>query len=144
LAELVGHVREAFPETPKRAGGAVHAARGGTLIMRDVDRAAPTVEAALRGMVETRRATPVGSDHPRDVDVRLILTAAPESTASDEAGSGWRKTMVRVELPPLRARPDDIVGLSRSHVDAAGQRGRAVGGVRAGGAGVGPAGDRAR
>ncbi|MEM7577280.1 MAG: sigma 54-interacting transcriptional regulator [Planctomycetota bacterium] len=120
LAELVGHVREAFPETPRRRAGAVGDARGGTLIVRDMHLATDAVQAALMEMLEHGRARPVGASEMRGVDVRLVLTV--EASAKDRVRSDLtNKSAAQLVLPPLRIRPDDVAMLGKRFVARASQ-----------------------
>ncbi|MEM8783051.1 MAG: sigma 54-interacting transcriptional regulator [Planctomycetota bacterium] len=119
LADLVGHVREAFPETPRRRGGAAGAARGGTLIVRELQAATPAVQAAIGEMLEHGRARPVGASEPRAVDTRPVFTVTEPGSADGarlEPELLHRAAAVRLDLPPLRARPDDIAMLARRGV----------------------------
>ncbi|MEM1445369.1 MAG: sigma-54 dependent transcriptional regulator [Planctomycetota bacterium] len=119
LAELVGHVREAFPEEPKRRAGAVGDARGGTLIVRDVHLATDTVQSALLEILEEQRARPVGASEARRVDVRLVCTAEDTAKGALRRDLLHRLSVAQLALPPLRSRPDDVEMLAGRMVSRA-------------------------
>ncbi len=112
-AELFGVVRGAFPGADRTRPGAFQRAHGGTLLLDEIGELTPEVQAKLLRVLETGEVVPVGGDGPIAVDVRVI--AATWRDLEQEAREGrfrfdllQRLWVLRVDLPPLRARPDDI------------------------------------
>lgn len=112
-AELFGVVRGAFTGADRTRPGAFQRAHGGTLLLDEIGELTPEVQAKLLRVLETGEVVPVGGDGPIAVDVRII--AATWRDLEQEARDGrfrfdllQRLWVLRVDLPPLRARPDDI------------------------------------
>jgi DNA-binding NtrC family response regulator len=112
-SELFGHVRGAFTGASQARAGAFARAHGGTLFLDELGGISPAVQARLLRVVEERKVRPVGADAERDVDLRLIAAARVDLAARVAEGEFrsdlfYRLSVVRVVLPPLRARREDI------------------------------------
>jgi transcriptional regulator with GAF, ATPase, and Fis domain len=112
-AELFGHVRGAFTGADRDQPGLLEAAHGGTLFLDEVGELPPAIQVKLLGVLERRRFAPVGSTRARELDVRLV--AATHRNLGREVNEGrfradlfYRIATVRVAVPPLRERVDDI------------------------------------
>ncbi len=112
-AELFGVVRGAFTGADRNRQGAFQRASGGTLLLDEVGELSPAVQAKLLRVLETGELVPVGGEAPVKVDVRVV--AATWRDLEREADEGrfrfdlaQRLGVLRVDLPPLRARPKDI------------------------------------
>jgi PAS domain S-box-containing protein len=112
-AELFGHTRGAFTGAQAQRVGLVASADGGTLFLDEIGEMGPAMQARLLRVLETSEVRPVGGDVGEQVDVRVV--AATHRNLEEMAESGrfrhdllYRLDVVRIELPPLRARPDDI------------------------------------
>lgn len=112
-AELFGVVRGAFTGADRTRPGAFARADGGTLLLDEVGELTPEVQAKLLRVLETGEVVPVGGDGPVAVDVRVI--AATWRDLERDARDGrfrfdllQRLWVLRVDLPPLRARPGDL------------------------------------
>ena len=112
-SELFGHTRGAFTGAVQSREGAFLRADGGTLFLDELGGISAAVQARLLRVVEERRVRPVGADKEKEVDVRLI--AASRHDLSTQVAEGhfrpdlfYRLSVVRVTLPPLRSRREDI------------------------------------
>jgi DNA-binding NtrC family response regulator len=124
-AELFGHEKGAFTGAITSAPGAFGAADGGTLFLDEVaDLPAPLQVKLLRAL-EAGEVKPVGAPRPRCIDVRVVCATHQDLRARLREGAFredlfYRLRGVTVELPPLRARPHDILPLAE-HFLAAGK-----------------------
>jgi DNA-binding NtrC family response regulator len=117
-SELFGHVRGAYTSAAQPRGGMIVRADGGTLFLDELGRVSPTVQARLLRVLEERVVRPLGGDRERAVDVRVI--AASRDDIDGEVAAGrfrpdllYRLAVVRVGLPPLRTRREDLAILVR-------------------------------
>jgi DNA-binding NtrC family response regulator len=112
-SELFGHVRGAFTGASTGRAGAFLRATGGTIFLDELGAISPAVQARLLRVVEERRVRPVGSDAERELDVRVIAASRLDLRAQVAEGAFrpdlyYRLSVVRVVLPPLRARREDL------------------------------------
>jgi DNA-binding NtrC family response regulator len=117
-SELFGHVRGAFTGAAQARTGMIVRAHGGTLFLDELGRISPTVQARLLRVIEERVVRPLGGDSERAVDVRVIAASRDDVDAEVAAGRFrpdllYRLAVVRVSLPPLRTRREDLVLLVR-------------------------------
>jgi two-component system, NtrC family, response regulator HydG len=116
-SELFGHARGAFTDAKDSRMGRFESASGGTLFLDEIGNLTMPMQAKLLRAIESREVTPVGSDRPRPVDVRLICaTNAPvrEMAARREFREDllYRIDTVEIALPPLRERGRDVLLLA--------------------------------
>jgi DNA-binding NtrC family response regulator len=111
--------------------GAFARADGGTLFLDELDALPLDLQPRLLRALETRTVRPVGGDSEQAIDVRVV--AAGQRDLAGAVASGalrpdlyYRLSVVRVTLPPLRARREDIAPIVRSLLQ---QRGLASEGV---------------
>jgi DNA-binding NtrC family response regulator len=117
-SELFGHVRGAFTGAAQPRAGMLVRADGGTLFLDELGRISPTVQARLLRVLEERVVRPLGGDSERSIDVRVIAASRDDLDAEVAAGRFradlmYRLAVVRVVLPPLRTRREDIPLLVR-------------------------------
>ena len=112
-SELFGHVRGAFTGAATTREGAFARADGGTLFLDELGAVPAAVQARLLRVLETRTVRPVGSDRERALDVRVV--AASRFDLEQAVAEGrfradlfYRLSVVRVTLPPLRERREDL------------------------------------
>ena len=131
-SELFGHVRGAFTGATADRRGLFEEADHGTLLLDEVAELPMPLQAKLLRALEEGTIRRVGSSAETKVDVRLIAaTAQPlEELIRDGRFRGdlyYRLNVLRIHLPPLRERPEDIAALATQFVAQAGARqGRAL------------------
>lgn len=116
-SELFGHARGAFTGATKDREGRFEAANGGTLFLDEIAEIPQSVQAKLLRFLQDHDFERVGENVTRKVDVRVI--AATNKKISDSLKDGsfredlyYRLNAVRLTLPPLRDRPEDILVLA--------------------------------
>jgi DNA-binding NtrC family response regulator len=117
-SELFGHVRGAFTGAAQARTGMIVRASGGTLFLDELGRITPTAQARLLRVIEERIVRPLGGDSERTVDVRVVAASRDDLDAEVAAGRFrpdllYRLAVVRVALPPLRTRREDLPLLVR-------------------------------
>jgi len=112
-SELFGHVEGAFTGASGNREGAFEAARGGTLFLDELGELSPNLQPKLLRALENEEIKPVGANETIPTDVRIV--AATNRNLQHEVEEGnfredlyYRFAVVKVSLPPLRERPEDI------------------------------------
>ena len=134
LAEstLFGHQRGAFTGAVRDTPGAFRAASGGTLFFDEVGDLPLEVQPKLLRALEEGAVTPLGATHPAPADVRIIAATRHDLDRLIAAGRFrddlcYRLRVIELSVPPLRARPDDVVPLAEHFLARiAGRRGAAA------------------
>ena len=113
-SELFGHVRGAFTGAMQARQGAFARASGGTLFLDEVDSLPLALQSRLLRALESRRVRPVGGDTELEVDVRVVAASQRDLALAVARGEFrpdlyYRLSVLRVVLPPLRARREDLV-----------------------------------
>ena len=124
-SELFGHVKGAFTGAAAPRAGLFVRADGGTLFLDELGRVPPSVQARLLRALEERVVRPLGGDKERAVDVRVVAAARDDLDAEVAAGRFradllYRLGVVRLTLPPLRNRREDLPLLIRELLRARG------------------------
>jgi transcriptional regulator with PAS, ATPase and Fis domain len=112
-SELFGHEQGAFTGARYRRKGKFEAADGGTIFLDEVGDVSPRVQVDLLRVLEEKVVTRLGGNVPIPVDFRVV--AATNRDLHGMVGSGefreelyWRLNVFVIDIPPLRARPEDI------------------------------------
>ena len=134
-SELFGHERGAFTGADARRMGLVEFADGGTLFLDEVGELPLPLQAKLLRVLQERRVRRVGARQENPVDVRVVAATSRPVERMMEQGSFrrdlyYRIAVVRIDLPPLRNRGDDIGLLAEWFANRAAQEmGRPPGGL---------------
>ncbi|HEY5933878.1 MAG TPA: sigma-54 dependent transcriptional regulator, partial [Kofleriaceae bacterium] len=115
-SELFGHVRGAFSGAVADRAGAFARADGGTLCLDELGELPLDLQPKLLRVLETGEIKPVGSDITTTVDVRVVASTNRDLRAEVRRGRFredlmYRLDVVKLRLPPLRQRPEDLAGL---------------------------------
>jgi DNA-binding NtrC family response regulator len=112
-SELFGHERGAFTGAERRKIGRFEMANGGTLLLDEVGDIPPVMQAKLLRVLQTGMFERVGGTETIRVKVRIL--AATHKHMEDEVKQGrfradlfYRLNVIRIDLPPLRERTEDI------------------------------------
>jgi two-component system, NtrC family, response regulator AtoC len=112
-SEIFGHERGAFTGATERRVGRFEAADGGTLFLDEIGEISASTQVKLLRFLETKTIERVGGTKPIALDVRLV--AATNRTLEQMVKEGkfredlfFRLNVVRIGMPPLRERTDDI------------------------------------
>jgi transcriptional regulator with PAS, ATPase and Fis domain len=120
-SELFGHERGAFTGADRPYGGRIQAASGGTLFLDEVNSISLPLQAKLLRFLERREICRVGHAQPIPVDVRVISASNVSLDQLVESGRMradfyYRLNVLRIHLPPLRERLEDIPLLVRRFI----------------------------
>jgi DNA-binding NtrC family response regulator len=118
---LFGHVRGAFTGAISDRKGAFVEAHGGTLFLDEIGELAPEMQPALLRALDKRAVRPVGGAGYEQVSVRVIAATnrnlrAEISNKRFREDLYYRLAVIRMSVPPLRQRQDDIALLVESFV----------------------------
>jgi two-component system, NtrC family, response regulator HydG len=118
-SELFGHERGAFTGAVRRHVGRFEEAHGGTLFLDEIGEIPLTTQVKLLRVLQERTFERVGGNERVSVDVRLIAATSRDLVAEVDARRFredfyYRLNVVRIEMPPLRVRGDDIMVLANS------------------------------
>jgi DNA-binding NtrC family response regulator len=115
-SELFGARRGAYTDARQDRAGLFAAASGGTLFLDEVGELTPDTQAKLLHVLESGRVRPVGATAEIAVNTRVVAaTNQPLETLLSERRFRpdlyYRLNVIRIEIPPLRERRDDILPL---------------------------------
>jgi two-component system, NtrC family, response regulator GlrR len=116
-SELFGHERGAFTGATQRRIGAFEEAAGGTIFLDEIGELPIDLQPKLLRVLEQKEIRRVGSNGWKPVDVRVI--AATNRDLRTEVNAGrfrsdlyFRLAVLRIPMPPLRSRPEDVTVLA--------------------------------
>ncbi len=121
-SELFGHMRGAFTGAVKDKKGKFELADGGTLLLDEISELAIDLQAKLLRVLQERVIEPVGSEHKKEIDVRVI--AATNVSLKERVFAGkfredlyYRLNVIPITLPSLRQRSEDIPILVKEFIN---------------------------
>ncbi|MCY1005534.1 sigma 54-interacting transcriptional regulator [Nannocystis pusilla] len=110
---LFGHAKGAFTGAQRATPGLFEAADGGSLFLDEIGEMSPAMQTKLLRVLQEGEVRRVGDTTVRKIDVRVIAASNRDLDAMVAAGQFrkdllYRVRVVKVELPPLRARTEDL------------------------------------
>ncbi len=136
-SELFGYMKGAFTGAEKDKPGRFAMAEGGTVFLDEIGDISPMLQVRLLRVLQEKTYEPLGGTQTRHADVRVIAATHRDLAALIRKGSFredlfYRLNVVKVELPPLRKRKEDVPLLVEHFVARFNRRqGKAVAGVSA-------------
>jgi DNA-binding NtrC family response regulator len=126
-SELFGHLRGSFTGADRDKRGLFVAAHGGTLFLDEIGELPLELQPKLLRALQDGEIKPVGGVEPIRVDVRVVAATNRDLRERIAAGKFredlfYRVAVITIEVPPLRARRDDIASLARHFADGAAHR----------------------
>ena len=120
-AELFGYEKGAFTGAVSSKKGLFEQANGGTIFLDEIGELPLPLQAKLLRVLQEKEVRPIGSERSKKVDVRVI--AATNRNLEEEVRKGtfredlyFRLNIVKIELPSLRERKEDIVPLAHHFI----------------------------
>jgi DNA-binding NtrC family response regulator len=115
-SEFFGHVRGAFSGAVSDAPGLFRAAHGGTIFLDELTELPTALQAKLLRVLQEQEVRPVGSAKTHPVDVRILAATNRRLEAAIADGSlrpdlFYRLDVIRIVIPPLRERKEDLPAL---------------------------------
>ena len=112
-SELFGHVKGAFTGAHADKPGLFASADGGTLFLDEIGELSPQMQVKLLRALQERTVKPVGGVSEKEIDVRVVAATNRDLDAEVERGGFrrdlfYRLNVIQLQLPPLRARREDI------------------------------------
>jgi Nif-specific regulatory protein len=119
--DLFGHERGAFTGAASQKKGRLEVADGGVVFLDEIGELAPTLQVKLLRVLQEREFERVGGTHPIKVNIRLIAATNRELDEAVRKGEFrqdlyYRLAVVKMTMPPLRERREDIPMLTRHFV----------------------------
>ena len=134
-SELFGYKAGAFTDARKDKKGRFAAAEKGTLFLDEIGDISTAMQVKLLRVIQSKTYEPLGSNKPVNTDVRIIAATNKDLEAMVSEGTFredlyYRLNVVKIDLPPLRDRMEDMPLLVEHFVDKLNQqRGRNVAGI---------------
>jgi two-component system response regulator HydG len=121
-SELFGHTKGAFTDARTARPGLFIKASRGTLFLDEIGEMPPGMQAKLLRALQERTVRPVGGDQEQPFDARIIAATNRDLETEVEEKRFredlfYRINVVRIHVPPLRARGSDILGLAQSFLE---------------------------
>ena len=121
-SELFGAMRGAFTGADRDRVGILESANRGTVFLDEIGEIEPDFQVKLLRFLQEREIRPVGSSRPKEVDVRVIAATNRNLQQMIDEGKfrldlWYRLNVVRIVMPPLRDRRNDIPLLARFFVN---------------------------
>lgn len=126
-SELFGHVKGAFTGAERAKQGLFLSANGGTLLLDEISETTAPLQAKLLRVLQDREVRPVGGEHAKRADLRVIAATNRDLQAEIEAARFradlfYRLAVFPIHVPPLRERRADVAPLAEHFLEVYGQR----------------------
>ncbi len=121
-SELFGHEKGAFTGAVAAHAGCFERAHGGTLFLDEIGEVSPSFQGKILRALQEGEVQRVGANAPRKVDVRVV-SATNRDLRSEIAAGRFREDLffrldvIRIAIPPLRQRKEDVLPLARFFLD---------------------------
>ncbi len=120
-SELFGHKRGAFTGANSDKRGLIEAASGGTLFLDEVAEMPRHLQAKLLRVLQERKLRRIGDEREVSVDFRLVSATNRDISEALRDGAMrvdlfYRISTIRIKVPPLRERPDDLALIAEHFV----------------------------
>ena len=126
-SELFGYEKGAFTDAKARKEGLFEQAEGGTLLLDEIGELELSLQAKLLRVLEEGAFRRVGGLKDIPLDVRVIAASNRDLKTESEAGRFrldlyYRLSIIQIDIPPLRARGDDVLLLAQHYINTMGNR----------------------
>jgi two-component system response regulator PilR (NtrC family) len=120
-SELFGYVKGAFTGANTNRKGLFEAANRGTIFLDEIGDMSPAMQVKLLRVLQERKVRPVGAHEELDIDTRVIAATNRDLSGMVKDGQFredlfYRVSVIPIELPPLRERPEDISELTEHFI----------------------------
>ncbi len=122
-SELFGHKKGAFTDAREDRTGKIENASGGSLFLDEIGNLPLQLQPKLLSVLQNRTVTPIGSNKPVPVDIRLI-SATNRNLHEMVADGAFREDLlyriytIQIEIPPLHGRPEDVAAIAEHFLKA--------------------------
>jgi two-component system response regulator HydG len=125
-SELFGHKKGAFTDARADRSGLFVEADGGTIFLDEIGELALPLQAKLLRVLQEHEIRPLGATKTQHVDVRVVAATNRNLDSMLTDGSFredlyYRLNVIQLDLPPLRARPEDVLPLTEHFLGQFGQ-----------------------
>jgi two-component system response regulator HydG len=126
-SELFGHARGAFTDARSPRAGLFEEANGGTLFLDEIGEMPRSIQVKILRALQEHRVRPLGSTREVEFDARIV-TATNRDLDDDVAAGRFREDLyyrinvVRLHVPPLRVRGNDVLLLAQHFLERAAQK----------------------
>ncbi len=116
-SELYGHKKGSFTDAKEDRTGKIENATGGTLFLDEIGNLPVHLQQKLLTVLQSRMVTPIGSNKPVPVDIRLVCATNRKLDEMVNDGTFredllYRINTIQIDIPPLRERNEDVVALA--------------------------------
>jgi DNA-binding NtrC family response regulator len=120
-SELFGHVKGAFTGANANKEGLFEAAKGGTLFLDEINSIPHGLQSKLLRAIQNKKIRKVGGTEEFDVDVRILAASNRNLETMVKEGSFredlfYRLSVISIDIPPLKQRPEDILPLAQHFI----------------------------
>jgi DNA-binding NtrC family response regulator len=120
-SELFGHTKGAFTGAVTAKKGLFEVADTGSIFLDEIGDLRPETQVRLLRVIQEREFTPLGDTTPQKVDVRIIAATNVDLKEAVKTGTFredlyYRLSVVPIELPSLRQRPEDVLPLAQHFI----------------------------